>query len=85
MHYSSPQNTPADANLPKKPNQTARCSDVNPAALRSKPPPNCMDLTLFFPVGLSARHKLHGRGVVQIPPDSDSKFIKKMLVWVEIY
>ena len=83
MHYSSPRNTPADANVLKKPNQNARRSDVNQAALRSEPPPDCMDSTLFFPVGSSVRHKLHGRGVVQTPPDSDSEFIEKMLVRVK--
>ena len=81
--HSSPRNTSADVNVSKKPNQTTRRSDVNQATLRGEPPPDSMDSTLFFPVGSSVRHKLHGRGVVQAPPDSDSEFSEKMLVRVK--
>ncbi len=82
--HSSPQNTSADAkNDPKESNQTFRCSDVDQVTLRGEPPTDSMDSTLFYPVGSSVRHKLHSRGVVQAPPDSDSKFSEKMLVRVK--
>jgi hypothetical protein len=70
-------------NVPKKPNHNARHFDVNQPTLSSKPPPDSMDSTLFFPVGSPVKHKLHGRGVVQTPPDSDSEFSRKMLVRVK--
>jgi DNA helicase-2/ATP-dependent DNA helicase PcrA len=82
--HSSPRNTLADdVNVPKESNQTARRSNVDQVTLRGEPPPDSMDSTLFYPVGSSVRHKLHGRGVVQAPPDSDSEFSEKMLVRVK--
>ncbi len=82
--HSSPQHTSADAkNDLKVSNQTSRCSDVDQVTLRGEPPIDSMDLTLFFPVGSSVRHKLHSRGAVQAPPESDSKFSEKMLVRVK--
>ena len=82
--HSSPQNISADAvNAPKESNQTSTCSDVDQVTLHGEPPTDSMDLTLFYPVGSSVRHKLHSRGVVQALPDSDSKFSEKMLVRVK--
>jgi hypothetical protein len=84
--HSSPRNTSADdANVPEKSSQTARRSNVDQVTLRGEPPPDGMDSTLFYPVGSSVRHKLHGRGVVQAPPDSDSEFSEKMLVRVKFF
>jgi hypothetical protein len=42
-----------------------------------------MDSTLFFPVGSSVKHKLHGKGVVVTPPSADSEFVDKLLVRVK--
>ena len=46
-------------------------------------PPDCMDSTLFFPVGSSVKHKLHGKGTVLTPPKADAEFVEKMLVRVQ--
>ncbi|KAL3768470.1 hypothetical protein ACHAW5_000367 [Stephanodiscus triporus] len=82
-HHSS-RNTSINVNAPKNQSQTAAGhSNVNQATLSGEPPPDDMDSTLFFPVGSSVKHKLHGRGVVQTPPNSDSEFSKKMLVRVK--
>lgn len=51
--------------------------------LRDDRPPDYMDSTMFFPVGSSVKHRLHGRGMVQNPPNSDAEFVEKMLVRVK--
>lgn len=66
----------------KRPSQISKRSNVK-ATLHGEPPPDNMDSTLFFPVGSSVKHKLHGKGVVQAPPSTDSKFAEKMLVRVK--
>lgn len=55
----------------------------NAEAFRGEAPPDSMDSTLFFPVGSSVKHRLHGRGIVQNPPRSDAEFAEKMLVRVK--
>lgn len=46
-------------------------------------PPD-IDSTLFFPVGSTVKHKFHGRGIVQDPPQTDyAEFAEKMLVRVK--
>ena len=42
-----------------------------------------MDSTLFYPVGSGVKHRLHGKGVVQNPPNADAEFAEKMLVRVK--
>lgn len=51
--------------------------------VREYRPPDFMDSTMFFPVGSSVKHRLHGRGVVQTPPNGDAEFVEKMLVRVK--
>ena len=48
-----------------------------------EPPPDNMHSTMFFPVGSSVRHNLHGRGVIQAPPDNNEHFSESMLVRVK--
>ncbi|KAL7427102.1 hypothetical protein ACHAXH_000677 [Discostella pseudostelligera] len=52
-------------------------------ALRDDRPPDYMDSTMIFPVGSSVKHRFHGRGIVQTPPNSDAEFVEKMLVRVK--
>ncbi len=51
--------------------------------IRDDRPPDYIDSTMFFPVGSYVKHRLHGRGVVQTPPNADAEFIEKMLVRVK--
>ena len=51
--------------------------------IRDDHQPDNMDSTIFFPVGSSVKHRLHGRGVVQSPPNTDAEFMEKMLVRVK--
>ncbi len=55
---------------------------INGNRLRGEPPPDNMDSTLFYPVGSSVRHKIHGSGIVQTPPNADADS-EKMLVRVK--
>ena len=52
------------------------------SSLGGEAPPE-IDSTVFFPVGSTVKHRLHGRGVVQSPPTTDAEFAEKMLVRVE--
>ena len=63
----------------------------SPTRAQSKPrndivgelPPD-MDSTMFFPVGVAVKHKFHGRGIVQDPPQTDyAEFAEKLLVRVK--
>jgi hypothetical protein len=46
--------------------------------------PPAMDSTMFFPVGSAVKHKFHGRGIVQDPPQTDyAEFAEKLLVRVK--
>jgi len=51
--------------------------------IRDDHPPDYIDSTMLFPVGSYVKHRLHGRGVVQTPPNADAEFIEKMLVRVK--
>jgi hypothetical protein len=79
-HTSAPQ-------LPKKhmtdQSRTSRRSSNIKANHGGEPPPENMDSTLFFPVGTTVKHKLHGKGVVLSPPSADSEFVNKLLVRVK--
>ena len=63
--------------------QTSRRSSNIKANHGGEPPPENMDSTLFFPVGTTVKHKLHGKGVVLSPPSADSEFVNKLLVRVK--
>lgn len=64
----------------------------SPTRAQSKPrndmigelPPD-MDSTMFFPVGSAVKHKFHGRGIVQDPPQTTdyAEFAEKLLVRVK--
>mmetsp|Transcript_10639 Transcript_10639/g.23496 ORF Transcript_10639/g.23496 Transcript_10639/m.23496 type:complete len:1242 (+) Transcript_10639:284-4009(+) len=80
-HQTMTQNSRAIA---KKPSETTRrTSTPRGNTLTSEAPPSDMDSTLFFPVGSGVKHKLHGKGVVQTPPNADAVFAEKMLVRVK--
>jgi len=70
----------------KRPNRVpareSRSQDNNGSSLRGEPPPET-DSTIFFPVGSPVKHNLHGRGIVQTPPNADEQFAEKMLVRVK--
>ena len=77
---------PIPATARNKPNSRATRSHANSVnTLRADPPPDNMDSTIFFPVGSSVKHRLHGNGVVQTPPkrNVDTEFVEKMLVRVK--
>lgn len=70
----------------KRPNQPVKhpsaSREIDRSTLRGEAPPQ-MDSTLFYPVGSSVKHRLHGRGIVQAPPNGDAEFAEKMLVRVK--
>jgi len=82
----SPRTVTQNRDVPKRPSQTTRPKstpqDNNGATLRSEPPPQ-MDSTMFYPVGSPVKHNLHGRGIVQTPPNADEQFAERMLVRVK--
>ena len=67
----------------KSKGQQSTSHSIDGSKLRGEPPPDNMDSTLFYPVGSSVRHKIHGSGIVQTPPIADAEFSEKMLVRVK--
>ena len=80
-HSTRAQSVRRNRVIPKRSTQVASGRTALPS-LSSDAPPDNMDSTLFFPVGSSVKHKIHGDGMVIDPPNNDNEFAEKMLVKV---